>query len=93
VVTTPNQLSVLSLLTLVARKRFSAFQDGAYPGHRTALLEIDLRRIFWECGLEPVEVRYTCSGRIPLTPLHYPRTLSRLWPRGFSDNLVVAGRK
>jgi SAM-dependent methyltransferase len=93
VVTTPNQLSVLSLLTLVTKQRFSAFQDQSYPAHRTALLAIDLRRIFAECGLVQVEVRYTCSGRIPLTPWHYPRGVSRLWPRGLSDNLVVTGRK
>jgi 2-polyprenyl-3-methyl-5-hydroxy-6-metoxy-1,4-benzoquinol methylase len=93
VVTTPNQLSVLSLLTLVTKQRFSAFQDHSYPAHRTALLEVDLRRIFAECGLEQVEVGYTCSGRIPLTAWHYPRAISRLWPRGLSDNLVVTGRK
>jgi hypothetical protein len=93
VVTTPNQLSVLSLLTLVTKQRFSAFQDNAYPAHRTALLEVDLRRIFAECGLDEVEVRYTCSGRVPLTAMHYPRGVSRLWPRGLSDNLVVTGRK
>jgi 2-polyprenyl-3-methyl-5-hydroxy-6-metoxy-1,4-benzoquinol methylase len=91
-VTTPNQLSVLSLITLVVKQRFSAFQDGAYPAHRTALLEIDLRRIAAEAGLEEVEVRYTCSGRVPLTPLHYPRALSRGWPRGLSDNVLLAAR-
>ena len=45
VVTTPNQLSLLSLLTLVVKQRFSAFQDVSYPAHITALLETDLRRI------------------------------------------------
>lgn len=93
VVTTPNQLSVLSLLTLLAKHRFSAFQDSAYPAHRTALLEIDLRRIAAESALSGIEVRYTCSGRVPLTGLHYPRALSRLWPRGLSDNVMLAGRK
>lgn len=93
VVTTPNQLSVLSLVTLAVKQRFSAFQDAAYPAHRTALLEIDLRRIAAECGLVEVEVRFTCQGRAPLSPAHYPAPLSRRFPRAFSDNVVLIGRK
>lgn len=92
-ITTPNQLSVLSLLTLLLKQRFAAFHDGAYPAHRTALLEVDLRRIAAECALESVDVRYTCSGRVPLTPVHYPRPLARAWPRGLSDNVALVGRR
>lgn len=93
VITTPNQLSALSLLTLATRQRFSAFQENTYPAHRTALLEIDLRRIAAECGLEHVEVRYTGHGRMPLSSRHYPRTLSRCLPRLLSDNVVLCARK
>jgi 2-polyprenyl-3-methyl-5-hydroxy-6-metoxy-1,4-benzoquinol methylase len=93
VITTPNQLSALSLATLVVKQRFSAFQDGAYPAHRTALLEVDLRRIAAECGLEDVEVRYTGSGRVPLTAAHYPARLSRIFPRALSDNVLLIGRR
>ena len=93
VVTTPNQLSALSLLTLIVKRRFSAFQDSSYPAHRTALLEVDLRRIAAECGLREVEIRYTCSGRIPGTGAHYPGPLARLSPGLFSDNVLLAGRK
>jgi 2-polyprenyl-3-methyl-5-hydroxy-6-metoxy-1,4-benzoquinol methylase len=93
VVTTPNQQSFLSLLTLVVKGRFSAFQDAHYPAHLTALLEIDLRRIAAECGLAETEVVYTGAGRVVLTPFHYPRTLARLAPRLCSDNLVLLGRK
>lgn len=38
VVTTPNQLSMLSLATLAAKQRFQAFQDVHYPTHLIALL-------------------------------------------------------
>jgi 2-polyprenyl-3-methyl-5-hydroxy-6-metoxy-1,4-benzoquinol methylase len=93
VITTPNQLSALSLLTLAVKQRFAAFQDSAYPAHRTALLEIDLRRIAVECGLGDVEVRYTASGRMPLTGTHYPRAVSRAFPRALSDNVVMVGRR
>jgi SAM-dependent methyltransferase len=93
VITTPNQLSLLSKLTLVVKNQFNAFQDGCYPAHLTALLEVDLRRIAAECGLIDVAVAYSGRGRIPGTPCHYPGWLSRLLPRALSDNVLVAGRK
>jgi 2-polyprenyl-3-methyl-5-hydroxy-6-metoxy-1,4-benzoquinol methylase len=93
VVTTPNQLSVLSLLTLVVKGRFSAFQDSAYPAHRTALLEIDLHRIARECRLRDEAIAYTHRGRVPLTPWHYPRAVARLAPRRLSDNVVLIARR
>jgi len=93
VVTTPNQLSALSLLTLVVKGRFSAFQERDYPAHRTALLEIDLRRIAAECGVEQIEIAYTCWGRLPLTGQHYPDAMAALWPRRFSDNVAMIGRR
>jgi 2-polyprenyl-3-methyl-5-hydroxy-6-metoxy-1,4-benzoquinol methylase len=93
IVTTPNQLSLLSLLTLVVKHRFSAFQDVDYPAHLTALLEVDLRRIASECGLADVQINYSLQGRLVLTPWHYPRFLARLFPRTLSDNLLLIGRK
>ena len=92
-VTTPNQLSCLSLATLMAKRRFSAFQDAHYPTHRTALLESDLVRLADESGLDHVTLVYSESGRVPLTPWHYPRTIARVFPRALSDNLMVIGRK
>lgn len=93
VITTPNQLSALSLLTLIVKGRFSAFQERDYPAHRTALLEIDLRRIAAECGLADVHVEYTRRGRVPLTPWHYPAPVAALAPRRLSDNLAMMGRR
>jgi hypothetical protein len=86
-------LSLLSLLTLVVKRRHSAFQDVHYPAHLTALLEVDLRRIAAECGLAEVAVEYTLQGRVVLTPWHYPRALARLAPRLCSDNLLLVCRK
>jgi 2-polyprenyl-3-methyl-5-hydroxy-6-metoxy-1,4-benzoquinol methylase len=90
--TTPNQLSLLSLCTLAVKGRFSAFQDVHYPAHRTALLEIDLKRIASECGLERVDLLYSEEGRMVFTARHYPRHLSKLFPRWFSDNVLLIGR-
>ena len=93
VVTTPNQLSLLSLFTLIVKRRFSAFQDAHYPAHLTALLEVDLRRIAAECNLIDVTIAYSHKGRVAFTPWHYPDFIASLFPRAMSDNLLLIGRK
>ncbi|MFM2061310.1 MAG: hypothetical protein RLZZ507_980 [Cyanobacteriota bacterium] len=94
IVTTPNQLSLLSKLTLVIKNQFNAFQEapGLYPAHITALLEIDLIRIFTECGLSDIKIDYTNSGRMPFTPWHWPKSLG-FRGRAFSDNILCVGKK
>lgn len=92
-VTTPNILSLLSLITLLVKKRFGYFHDVDYPAHISPILEIDLLRIASECSLEDIRVRFSGRGRILLTPWHYPCRLSRLFPRLLSDNILVMGRK
>jgi hypothetical protein len=80
-------------MTLLVKRRFSAFQDAHYPAHRTALLESDLCRMAAASGLEVVDIGYTGRGRIPLAASHYPAAMSRRWPRALSDNLMVVARK
>jgi 2-polyprenyl-3-methyl-5-hydroxy-6-metoxy-1,4-benzoquinol methylase len=94
IVTTPNQLSLLSKLTLVLKNQFSAFQEapGLYPAHITALLEIDLIRMAKECGLSDINAEYSDRGRIPFTPWHWPTKLG-FRGRTFSDNICLLGRK
>ncbi|HKN01870.1 MAG TPA: methyltransferase domain-containing protein [Candidatus Binataceae bacterium] len=91
-VTTPNQLSLLSLMTLVVKGEFNQFQEapGLYPAHLTALLEIDLLRIAREQELVKTAIVYTNQGRMPFTPWHWPRTFRG---RRFSDNLMLVGTK
>jgi 2-polyprenyl-3-methyl-5-hydroxy-6-metoxy-1,4-benzoquinol methylase len=93
VITTPNQLSVLSLLTLVVKRRFSAFQDSHYPAHRTALLESDLLRIGAAAGLERLDVGYSHRGRLPLVPWHHPKAIAACFPRTCSDNVLLIGQR
>jgi SAM-dependent methyltransferase len=93
IITTPNQLSLLSLMTLLLKSQFSAFQANNYPAHITALLEIDLRRIAKECQLINIEFAFSRRGRIVLTPWHFPLVLARLFPRLLSDNLLLIGTK
>ncbi|MEH2160637.1 MAG: methyltransferase domain-containing protein [Nostoc sp.] len=94
IVTTPNQLSLLSKLTLILKNQFNAFQEapGLYPTHITALLEIDLNRIFTECNLTKVQIEYSRCGRMPFTPWHWPKSLS-IHGGAFSDNIICVGQK
>ena len=90
-VTTPNQLSLPSLIRLITGRRFAAFLDVDYPAHLTALLEADLRRIATEVGLIDLTIVYSLAGRIPKTTLSYPRAVPRLWLRALSGTLMLAG--
>jgi SAM-dependent methyltransferase len=94
IVTTPNQLSLLSKLTLIFKNQFNAFQEspGCYPAHITALLEIDLIRIAMECQLTSIEIHYTNYGRIPGTSQAWPQQLG-LRGRRFSDNVILSAQK
>ncbi len=91
VVTTPNNLSLLSKMTLVIKNQFNAFQEPCYPAHITALLEIDLLRMMKESGLDDAQAIYSNHGRIPGTPWHWPRFL--FYGRAFSDNILVSAIK
>jgi SAM-dependent methyltransferase len=86
-VTTPNQA------TLMARGRFSHFQDVHYPAHITALLAVDLRRIADECRLADVAIEYSGEGRVVFSARHYPSFVSRLFPRACSDNVMLVARR
>ncbi|WP_165223578.1 class I SAM-dependent methyltransferase [Aquisphaera insulae] len=91
-VTTPNQLSLVSLLCLLGRHHYRFFKEGPglYPAHITALLELDLIRIAQECGLGDVKIYYSNAIQIPRTVRRLPRFFRGRW---FSDNLAIIGRK
>lgn len=95
VLTTPNQLSCLSKLSLLVKNEFTAFQEapGLYPTHITALLAADLLHIAAECGLVRAEIRYSGLGRIPGSARSWPAWVRRRWPRGASDNVMLLARK
>jgi len=89
-VTTPNQLSVLSKLSFVVKDRHAAFQAVHYPAHITALLPSDLMNIGSELKLESARLVYSDDGRIPGTARHWPAGFGG---RLFSDNLAYVARK
>lgn len=98
VVTTPNQISILSKLGFVLKNEFVHFQErpGLYPSHLSALLPIDLLRLGRENGLVDAEISYSGEGRMPLVACHWPRWLAARsgWRgRAFSDNVLLCARR
>jgi 2-polyprenyl-3-methyl-5-hydroxy-6-metoxy-1,4-benzoquinol methylase len=91
---TPNNESFTSLLSLALRGYFSAFSSQNYPAHITPLLEIDAVRIFRETGFREIETHFTDSGRMPGVSIHWQRIFGRC-ARGkrFSDNFFVKAVK
>ncbi len=66
--TTPNQESLRSLVSLVVAGHFALFQDSCYPAHITALLRKDLLRVFQEAGFVNIQFSYVAHGGIPKRP-------------------------
>lgn len=104
-ISTPNNESWRSLLSLLIRGHFIAFLDSSYPAHITALLRKDLQRILMEAGFEaamPLHkghgdpfFRFTDHGGIPGKPTTTWQGISGSALRGvrFSDNLLAIYRK
>jgi 2-polyprenyl-3-methyl-5-hydroxy-6-metoxy-1,4-benzoquinol methylase len=92
VVTTPNQLSLFSKISLVVKNQFQAFRGREYPAHITALVEEDLVRIANETGLSGATIRFTDEGRMPFTSRHWPASLG-FGGRPFSDNVALVCRR
>jgi 2-polyprenyl-3-methyl-5-hydroxy-6-metoxy-1,4-benzoquinol methylase len=95
IITTPNNESLRSLISLVLRGHYVAFLNSSYPAHITALLRKDLTRILGEAGFREPEFRFTAEGGIPGMPSikWQPWSLGLLRGPRFSDNIVVVAQK
>jgi hypothetical protein len=89
-VTTPNQLSLLSKLSFVLKDHHAHFQAVHYPAHITALLPSDLSDIGEELKLRLGRIVYSDDGRIPGTARHWPAGFTG---RLFSDNVAYVARR
>lgn len=95
VLTTPNNESLRSLLSLFFRGHFIAFVGNTYPAHITALVRADLERALDEAGLRVERFFYTDEGALPrLTRFTWQRVSGgRLRGLRFSDNLGCVARR
>ncbi len=92
---TPNNESWRSLLSLLVRGYFVAFGPLDYPAHVTALLRVDLDRLLSEAGFEKPAFHFTDEGGLPKFPSVTWQKLFAGLPKGkrFSDNLIAVARK
>jgi 2-polyprenyl-3-methyl-5-hydroxy-6-metoxy-1,4-benzoquinol methylase len=91
VLSTPNNESIRSLVALLIRGHYVAFDDGCYPAHITALLRKDLMRILSETGFSDVRFQFTNVGGVPKMPAVSWQRASFGLLKGcrFSDNVIA----
>lgn len=92
---TPNNESLRSFVSLVVRGHFAGFTGGSYPAHITALLRKDLSRALTEAGFQSPEFFFTNDGGVPGRPVIRWQSLSASLFKGmrFSDNVIAFARK
>ncbi len=95
VLTTPNNESWRSIISLLVRGHFAGFIGAAYPAHKTALLRSDLQRAAAEAGFGSSWIAFTDFGGIPSLPHISWQRVSFGLLRGlrFSDNVLIAVSK
>lgn len=95
ILTTPNNESWRSLISVAVRGHFVAFGDANYPAHITPLLRADLRHILEEAGFDSPHFAFTDHGVVPRwTGVTWQQiSLGRLRGLRFSDNLLCVTRR
>lgn len=95
VVSTPNNESWRSIVSLLFRGHFASFTGRSYPAHISALLRADIERVLTEAGFRDVRFAFTEHGLMPkLTSLTWQSTsLGTLRGVRYSDNVVCTARK
>jgi 2-polyprenyl-3-methyl-5-hydroxy-6-metoxy-1,4-benzoquinol methylase len=91
ILSTPNNESWRSILTLLLKGSFAAFNEYNYPAHITALLRIDIRRLLMESGFQEPRFLFTNIGTVPKAGWVTWQQLSFGILRGlrYSDNIVA----
>jgi SAM-dependent methyltransferase len=95
VLTTPNPLSLPSVLVLLRRGVFRDFQDGPqrYPGQKTPILPIDGERMSREAGLTVERLDFSRYCRVPGMAGPAQTILPFLGGRWFSDHFRLVARR
>ena len=95
IVSTPNNESWRSMISLLTRGHYVEFCNGSYPAHITALVRKDLERVFSEAGFEQIQFRFTNHGGVPGMPTTSWQKISGGALKGlrFSDNVIAICRK
>ena len=92
---TPNNASLRSYLSLLLRGYYPDFGPSSYPNHITPFLRVDLMRILAAVGFSQIKIHYTNVGAIPkMRRLKWQHLDGGLIFKGrlFSDNVLIEAR-
>jgi 2-polyprenyl-3-methyl-5-hydroxy-6-metoxy-1,4-benzoquinol methylase len=91
ILSTPNNESWRSFLSLLFRGQYALFQSANYPAHITPLLRCDIERCLTEAGFENPAFLFTDYGTLPRFPELLWQSLSGGLLKGlrYSDNLLA----
>ncbi|MBS0657158.1 MAG: methyltransferase domain-containing protein [Verrucomicrobia bacterium] len=93
VVTNPNPESFSSLLMLLVKRRYRAFQDATDSFMISPMLECDTARALRAAGLTDLRTFFSLVGKLPFSNATFPAGLARLAPRWVSDHYGIIARK
>jgi 2-polyprenyl-3-methyl-5-hydroxy-6-metoxy-1,4-benzoquinol methylase len=93
-ISTPNNESFTSLLSLFLKGNYSAFVGKCYPAHITPVLSMDAMRMAQEVRFHDIQIAWSDRGRIPGISQHW-QSLFGSWLGGkrFSDNYFLRAVK
>jgi 2-polyprenyl-3-methyl-5-hydroxy-6-metoxy-1,4-benzoquinol methylase len=95
ILSTPNNESWRSILSLLFRGQYALFQSASYPAHITPLLRCDIERCLTEAQFENPVFIFTDHGTLPTLRRLRWQTLSCGLLKGlrYSDNLLAIASK
>lgn len=95
VLSTPNNESWRSIISLIVRGHFAEFTGTSYPAHITALLRTDLQRVLSEAGFQHIAFSFTDHGAIPALTNYTWQAVSAGFLKGlrYSDNFFCTANK
>jgi 2-polyprenyl-3-methyl-5-hydroxy-6-metoxy-1,4-benzoquinol methylase len=95
ILSTPNNESWRSIVSLLFRGHYALFQSNSYPAHITPLLRRDIERCLTEAGFENPIFAFTDDGTLPKFPRLRWQTISYGLLKGlrYSDNLLAMASK
>jgi 2-polyprenyl-3-methyl-5-hydroxy-6-metoxy-1,4-benzoquinol methylase len=95
ILSTPNNESWRSILSLLFRGHYALFQPHSYPAHITPVLRRDIERCLTEAGFENPAFIFTDYGALPTFGRLRWQTMSCGLLKGlrYSDNLLAIASK
>ena len=95
ILSTPNNETWRSLLSLLFQGHYALFGPTSYPAHITPLLRKDIERCLTEAGFNKISFTFTNEGMVPKSGRFHWQTISAGLLKGlrYSDNIFALSLK